>query len=258
MGQALNTHLTAGVGPAGPYNRTNDYRNPSTSPPTLAQQSTSAHAAAAAAAAAASSHSPLTFTTAVPSPGVKRKQPDANNMNAQMGKRRRGENTGSEDAETAFDIDGGAQGAKHWTDVEKTKLFEWLMGPGQEEHWNALRATKNSCLREVSLVPKWLLLNQHPYSSQCAIQVFGAKKTYQALKGCYERNFNLFKQIYAFENAHGQGAANMTNLSEADRLREYERRLQIARKAGSDVGNITARTIEHWHRVGWYRLFYER
>jgi len=47
-------------------------------------------------------------------------------------------------------------------------------------------------------------------------------------------------------------------LSEADRLREYERRLQIARKTGSDVGNITARTIDHWHRVGWYDLFYRR
>jgi hypothetical protein len=68
----------------------------------------------------------------------------------------------------------------------------------------------------------------------------------------------LFKQIYAFENAHGQGAANMANWSDADRLREYERRLQIARKAGSDVGNITARTIDHWHRVGWYDLFYQR
>jgi hypothetical protein len=68
----------------------------------------------------------------------------------------------------------------------------------------------------------------------------------------------LFKQIYAFENAHGQGSANIAALSEADRLREYERRLQITRKAGSDVGNITARTIDHWHRVGWYDLFYRR
>lgn len=46
-------------------------------------------------------------------------------------------------------MDGAAGGAKHWSDEEKTKLFNWLMGVGQEEHWNALRATKNSCLREV-------------------------------------------------------------------------------------------------------------
>ena len=47
-------------------------------------------------------------------------------------------------------------------------------------------------------------------------------------------------------------------LGEADRLREYERRLQAARKAGCNVGNITARAIDHWHRIGWYELFYNR
>ncbi|CAA7266943.1 unnamed protein product [Cyclocybe aegerita] len=224
LGQALGTHLA----PPAQYTRTHDYRNPSTSPPTLAQPG-----------APAASHSPLTFTVQGPaaSPTTKRKQIDSA-ANAQLSKRRRAD--GADDQEP-YDIDGTAQGAKHWTDDEKSKLFHWLMGQGQEDHWNALRATKNSCLRE------------------CAVEVFGGKKTYQALKGCYERNFNLFKQIYAFENAHGQGATtNIAALSEADRLREYERRLQIARKAGSDVGNITARTIDHWHRVGWYDLFYRR
>ena len=90
-----------------------------------------------------------------PSPAVKRKQIDGN-MNPQMGKRRRSENIhGADDGDNNnFDMDGGAQGAKHWTDEEKSKLFSWLMGPGQEEHWNALRATKNSCLREVSALFK--------------------------------------------------------------------------------------------------------
>lgn len=89
------------------------------------------------------------------------------------------------------------------------------------------------------------------------MDVFGSKKTYQALKGCYERNFNLFKQIYAFEQYHAPNN-DLSHLSEADRLREYERRLSAARKAGCDVGNITARIIEHWHRRGWYELFYRR
>ena len=57
-----------------------------------------------------------------------------------------------------FESDIGAQGAKHWTDEEKSKLFNWLMGDGQDDHWNALRATKNSCLREVSLT-KYLFLS---------------------------------------------------------------------------------------------------
>jgi hypothetical protein len=94
---------------------------------------------------------------------------------------------------------------------------------------------------------------------QCAIEVFGSKKTYQALKGCYERNFNLFSQIFAFESFHEQaGSPGISLLGEADRLREYERRLQAARKGGCNVGNITARAIDHWHRIGWYELFYNR
>lgn len=46
--------------------------------------------------------------------------------------------------------------------------------------------------------------------------------------------------------------------TEADRLREYERRLQSARKNGCDVGNMTSRTIEHWFSRGWYDLFHRR
>lgn len=55
----------------------------------------------------------------------------------------------ADDLNDSFEGDGNGQGSKHWTDEEKTKLFTWLMGNGQDEHWNALRATKNSCLREV-------------------------------------------------------------------------------------------------------------
>ncbi|KAJ3990185.1 hypothetical protein F5890DRAFT_1399391 [Lentinula detonsa] len=167
---------------------------------------------------------------------VKRKHLNDGVLSQTNTKRRRD----AEDAE-GFD-DPSGQGAKHWTDEEKSKLFKWLMGPGQDDHWNSLRATKNSCLRE------------------CAHEVFGSKKTYQALKGCYERNFNLFKQIHIFETfLGGNGSLELNaNLSEADSLREYERRLAGARKAGCDVGNITARTIDQWHRNGWYELFYSR
>ncbi|KXN91698.1 Histone acetyltransferase KAT7, partial [Leucoagaricus sp. SymC.cos] len=216
---APHQSLTQALGQHIPY-RT-DYRNLSTSPPSHPQPPPN--------------HSPLTFTVPAPSPGgVKRKHAD----NSAQGIKR---NRRDIDDGDPYDLDPAGQGAKHWTDEEKTKLFTWLMGAGQDEHWNALRATKNSCLRE------------------CAMDVFGSKKTYQALKGCYERNFNLFKQIYAFEQFHApNNSLSLTHLSEADRLREYERRLAAARKQGCDVGNITARTIEHWHRRGWYELFYRR
>jgi hypothetical protein len=91
------------------------------------------------------------------------------------------------------------------------------------------------------------------------VEVFGSKKTYQALKGCYERNFNLFKQIYAYETYNARiGLGPITALTEADRIRQFEQRLQAAKKAGCDVGNISARTIDHWQRSGWYDLFHNR
>ncbi|KAK0223118.1 hypothetical protein IW262DRAFT_1268713 [Armillaria fumosa] len=236
LGQALGTHL-----PPSAYHpqRSSDYRiSPSPSPihphhPHAHPHPHHPHPQNG----GASSSSSFTSQTS-PTMSLKRKLVDGAQQQLSMQKRRR-------DAEDSV-VDGfdGGQGAKHWTDEEKSKLFNWLMGPGQDDHWNSLRATKNSCLRE------------------CSLQVFGSKKTYQALKGCYERNFNLFKQIYAFESWHSHqlngGIVSINGLSEADRLKEYERRLQGAKKAGCDVGNITARTIDHWHRVGWYQLFYTR
>jgi hypothetical protein len=107
------------------------------------------------------------------------------------------------------------------------------------------------------------LLTADPRSSpitssiQCASEVFENKKTYQALKGCYERNFITFKQIYALEVFHANSPTILLS-NESDRIREYERRLQTARKAEIDIGNLSAKTIDHWHRIGWYNLFYQR
>ncbi|KAJ7220037.1 hypothetical protein GGX14DRAFT_354739 [Mycena pura] len=223
IGQALGAHINV-PGPSYSRQPPEGYRiSQSQSPPTHA---TTAHGA-----------SSLTFSVAgqSPNPSIKRKQADSI-LNGHVSKRRR-------EVEEPVDPyeDAGGAGAKHWTDEEKTSLFQWLMGPGHDDHWNSLRATKNSCLRE------------------CAIEVYANKKTYQALKGCYERNFNLFKQIYAFETYHIQaGTGPITAHGDADRLREYERRLSSARRAGCDVGNITARTVDHWHHTGWYELFYRR
>ncbi|OAX37996.1 hypothetical protein K503DRAFT_857010 [Rhizopogon vinicolor AM-OR11-026] len=237
LNQALGSHLTPTISARPAFHDGGGYRL-SDSPPTILDPNGAQRPGQA---IAGPSLSPV-HEFSVPSAsensaasGSKRKQSDsmAPNGNSSAGKRRR-------EGDDPFDTD-AVHGSKHWTDDEKTKLFEWLMGPTEDEHWNALRATKNSCLRE------------------CAVEVFGGKKTYQALKGCYERNFNLFKQIYAFENFHAQlGTGPVNFATEGDRLREYERRLHIARKGGCDVGNVGAKTIDHWHRSGWYSLFFRR
>lgn len=139
LGQALGSHLAP---PPPTYARSdpNAYRHPSTSPPTLNQPH-----------AGPSNHQGIAYAVnssaqqqQVTSPALKRKQMDAQmNANAQAINKRR-----KDDDADGFD-DGGGQGAKHWTDDEKSKLFRWLMGPNSDDHWAALRATKNSCLREV-------------------------------------------------------------------------------------------------------------
>ncbi|KIK47402.1 hypothetical protein CY34DRAFT_74016, partial [Suillus luteus UH-Slu-Lm8-n1] len=241
LNQALGSHLNPSISGRPQFHDGGPYRL-SDSPPTILDPNCAPRSAQP---IAGPSHpSPIHEFSVLPTSetqttsGPKRKQADglAPSGSSQSGKRRRE----GDDISDPFDTD-AAHGSKHWTDDEKTKLFNWLMGLGGDSHWNALRATKNSCLRE------------------CAIEVFGGKKTYQALKGCYERNFNLFKQIYAFESFHAQlGNSPVNFTTEADRLREYERRLQIARKGGCDVGNVGAKTIDHWHRSGWYTLFHRR
>jgi hypothetical protein len=95
--------------------------------------------------------------------------------------------------------------------------------------------------------------------SQCALDAFGGRKTFLAVKGCYERNFVVFKQIYAFETfTVGMQQADVDSESEVDRLREYERRIYAARKAGFHVGNLSSRILDHWHRMGWYGTFHSR
>ncbi|KAG2058506.1 hypothetical protein BDR06DRAFT_1018300 [Suillus hirtellus] len=239
LNQALGSHLNPTINGRPQFHDGGAYRL-SDSPPTILDQASRSTQPIG----GPSHSSPIHEFSVLPTnetqttSGPKRKQTDglAPSGSSQSGKRRRE----GEDINDPFDTD-GAHGSKHWTDDEKTKLFNWLMGVGEDNHWSALRATKNSCLRE------------------CAIEVFGGKKTYQALKGCYERNFNLFKQIYAFESFHAQlGNGPVSSTNEADRLREYERRLQIARKGGCDIGNVGVKTIDHWHRSGWYTLFHRR
>ncbi|KAI0067188.1 hypothetical protein BV25DRAFT_1070422 [Artomyces pyxidatus] len=139
------------------------------------------------------------------------------------------------------DGDGAGAGSRHWTDEEKTKLFNWLMGPGEDEHFEALKTKKNTCFRD------------------CAVAAFQGRKTFLAVKGCYERNFVVFKQIFAFETfTANMQQADVDSENEVDRLREYERRIYAARKAGFHVGNLSSRILDHWHRMGWYNTFHSR
>jgi hypothetical protein len=78
----------------------------------------------------------------------KRKQLESQYQGA--GKKRRSDVYDDDADDPEVGEDGGAGGARHWTDEEKTKLFNWLMGPNEDEHFDALRTKKNTCFRDVS------------------------------------------------------------------------------------------------------------
>jgi hypothetical protein len=160
LNQALGSHLNPGptISARPQFHDGGAYRL-SDSPPTILDSNGAPRSAQP---IAGSSHtSPIHEFSVLPTnetqttSGPKRKQTDGlapSGGSSQSGKRRReGDEMGD-----PFDTD-AAHGSKHWTDDEKTKLFNWLMGPGEDSHWNALRATKNSCLREVCGHLRWCI-----------------------------------------------------------------------------------------------------
>ncbi|KAJ3475507.1 hypothetical protein NLI96_g11791 [Meripilus lineatus] len=149
-----------------------------------------------------------------------------------------------------------AGGAKHWTDDEKGKLFNWMLN--SDEHWEMFATQMNTIFRDA------------------AARLFDNKKSFTALKSCYHRNVETFKQIYAFEVFLAQYSTGVSSES-ADphdiihapippsfpssihRQTFLERKLEAARTIGGiPVGNLNVKVIDHWYRMGWYSLFRKR
>ncbi|OBZ72143.1 hypothetical protein A0H81_07828 [Grifola frondosa] len=92
--------------------------------------------------------------------------------------------------------------------------------------------------------------------------LFAGRKTYTALKSCYHRNLEVFKQIYAFESYLNSPAFTDETPVHGDpavaRQAVLERTLEAARAAGSLVGPLTVKVLDHWYAMGWYTLFKKR
>ncbi|KAH8100005.1 hypothetical protein BXZ70DRAFT_199227 [Cristinia sonorae] len=107
-------------------------------------------------------------------------------------------------------------------------------------------------------------------------QLFDNRKTFTAIKSCYHRNVETFRQIYSLEkylihttmpDLSGVPPPDYAPLpnpatfeSSSDRLAFIDRRLEAARAVSVEtgVGNVSAKVIEHWCRKGWYVLFKRR
>lgn len=85
----------------------------------------------------------------MPLPGVEHESASAALKRKQTEHEMGGATKRRRDGDENIDDGDGGPGAKHWSEEEKTKLFHWIMGPDQDDHWNSLRAAKNSALRDV-------------------------------------------------------------------------------------------------------------
>lgn len=218
--------------------------------------------------------------TPEPSPGSKRRQAEEYSSN----KRRRGVNGApaavvdeGDDGDDGEDAHVGPNGGpKHWTAAEKSKLFNWMLG--QDDQWESLKAKMNTVFRDVSIFHHgtnafissdglhglilFLLV-------QGSVQLFNGRKSFTALKSCFHRNLEVFKQIHAFENYLSSattadpddpdsGPPPAQFHSTLERQTYLERKLETARAARVPIGNLNLKTIDHWHEMGWYALFKAR
>lgn len=102
-------------------------------------------------------------------------------------------------------------------------------------------------------------MNTEFTSLQCAQTIFAGRKTFTALKSCYHRNLETFKQLSSFENFNGPLEAGILDPSNHnERQAHFEKRLDIARNGGCPIGNLSPRIVDGWIRNGWFDLFKSR
>ncbi|KIP04391.1 hypothetical protein PHLGIDRAFT_195715 [Phlebiopsis gigantea 11061_1 CR5-6] len=179
--------------------------------------------------------------------------------------------TDTEMESTKEDSDVGPSGGpKHWTDEEKSRLFHWLLD--SDERWEAFGTKMNTVFREGST------------------QLFNSRKSFTALKSCYHRNLEIFKQMYVFEAFLAEAAASSaqsettgpiastsTNgtislepsevadcpvppafFSATERHVFLDRKLELAKTHNVPVSNLSVKVIDHWFDMEWFALFKRR
>ncbi|KAI0649285.1 hypothetical protein C8Q79DRAFT_949823 [Trametes meyenii] len=167
----------------------------------------------------------------------KRKQPDSTSEAAARKRRQRvGEDAADADGE---DLNIGPNGGpKHWTEDEKTRFFTWMLT--NDDHWDAFRTRMNTVFRE------------------CSSELFPGKKSYTALKSCFHRNLEVFKQIHAFQLYSNNYLRQLQTENPDAEQPNVDIVLDAARAAGLNVGSLNVKVIDRWYETGWYELFGRR
>ena len=71
------------------------------------------------------------------------------------------------------------------------------------------------------------------------------------MKGRYERLRRVFSYILNFESITGNGGGDPD-------IEVLDEKIETARSAGKDVGNLSGATLKKWYQEGWYELFNDR
>ncbi|KAF7796000.1 hypothetical protein EIP86_007169 [Pleurotus ostreatoroseus] len=179
-------------------------------------------------------------------------------------KRRRAATRSAIDNGDEDDVGPGG-GAKHWTTEEKARLFRWILE--DDERWEQFGSKMNVIFREGSE------------------KLFASRKSFTALKSCYHRNLDVFKQIWLFdaflarpppaapEPAPGTPSSSTSAREVNDILHAavpasfdtpqertgfLEKKLEAARLLEVPIANLNVKVIDNWLSRGWYTMFKHR
>ncbi|KAL4076940.1 hypothetical protein V8B97DRAFT_1915133 [Scleroderma yunnanense] len=119
-----------------------------------------------------------------------------------------------------------------WSDEETIQLIEALLGPDSTVYDTLISYPKSA----FHMVMK---------------KVFYDQQSAESINRQYEQLYSIFSHILAFESFTGGGG-------DPDNADDLENKIEAARKAGKEVGQLSATTLKHWYESGWYMLFNER
>ncbi|KAI0643113.1 hypothetical protein C8Q79DRAFT_928867 [Trametes meyenii] len=143
---------------------------------------------------------------------------------------------GADDSD--IDEDGGASPTKksrRWTISDRTALYEHLLGPASDDIYKELQVNPAHVFR-------WAV---HQLK-------FSAVFTEDAVRKHWARTLNTFHLIVTvLKGTGGAGDVDIEAVDEDD----LESRLDSARAAGRNIGNLTVRTLSLWHKNNWIKLY---
>ncbi|OJA20409.1 hypothetical protein AZE42_12947, partial [Rhizopogon vesiculosus] len=120
----------------------------------------------------------------------------------------------------------------HWSDEDTKLLLETILGT-ESAFYEDLVGNAKHIFRKIS------------------VNIFKGRRSAESVKGRYERLRRVFSYILNFESITGNGGGDPD-------IEVLDEKIETARSAGKDVGNLSGATLKKWYQEGWYELFNDR